>query len=342
MATIVHAGTPNVVSLRHEVDRRSSLLFVDWKLNNYCNYRCSYCRPQFHEGTVKGPPVSQIYALVEQISRQRSDKAWKHFHFTGGEPTAYEPLLEVLQELKRLGFTSSVITNGSKSTNWWKSSRSLLDEIFFTFHIEMTQRRHFTRVLSAVCGGEAMVHVNVTMLPTRFAECLDVANSVAASHTDASVSLKPLIQTNQELYPYTDEQKAVLRSWFKASVGRRFTRRAKSQMVAEFDDGRSELLPASRLISRGLNKFRGWRCNVGVETLAVTADGRIFRGNCRVGGQIGSLAAGLDEYPIQPVICTQDACFCAGDVCTEKRRVATTADAPLRSVFRNIPLRVVG
>lgn len=336
MSTEAMAPEAQPTMLRHEVQSRTRLVFVDWKLNNFCNFRCSYCRPQFHEGTVTGPPTERVFALIDQIGAAHPERSWKHFHFTGGEPTAYEPLPQLLSRIKDRGFTTSIISNGSRPAVWWRDAAVLLDEIFFTFHVEMTQLRHLEKVLSAVSGGQSLVHVNVTMLPSRFDECFSVASHIARSWSSLSVSLKPLIQANGSVYGYTPKQQQVLKTWSKPSVGRPFTRRAKSQMIVHYAQGGSELLPASRIIARGLNRFTGWECNVGLETLAINADGKIFRGNCRVGGEIGTLGEGIADWPTAPVVCTKAACYCAGDICTEKRQMQLSAvvAAPQRRVVR--------
>ena len=42
-------------------------LFIDWMLGNTCNFSCSYCDPNVHNGTTPWIDIKQIDGLVTQI-----------------------------------------------------------------------------------------------------------------------------------------------------------------------------------------------------------------------------------------------------------------------------------
>jgi hypothetical protein len=157
------------------------------------------------------------------------------------------------------------------------------------------------------------------MLPSRFDECFTIAKELAEDFSEISLSLKPLIKPTSELYDYTDTQMEMLRSYYKPVDPVKFSMRAKGEMMVRFDDGSTDKMPASRIVSRGLNSFLGWECNIGLESLAINANGEIFRGNCRVGGQIGSVQDGIYSIPDKPIRCMRRLCFCATEICSEKK-----------------------
>ncbi len=45
-------------------------------------------------------------------------------------------------------------------------------------------------------------------------------------------------------------------------------------------DGKFELVSVDEAISRGLNKWKGWKCSVGVRALYIDYDGGVWVGNC--------------------------------------------------------------
>ena len=45
-------------------------------------------------------------------------------------------------------------------------------------------------------------------------------------------------------------------------------------------DGKFELVSVDEAISRGLNKWKGWKCSAGVRALYIDYDGGVWVGNC--------------------------------------------------------------
>jgi hypothetical protein len=71
---------------------------------------------------------------------------------------------------------------------------------------------------------------------------------------------------------------------------------------------------ANDIIKKHLNQYKGWSCNIGLESLMINWDGEVHRATCRVGGSLGNIYNGTFEFPIQPIICTRDYCTCAADI----------------------------
>jgi organic radical activating enzyme len=314
------------ISVGHTVDARKSLLFVDWSLNNYCNYRCSYCPPHLHSGGIEGPELYQVVRLIKQIS-EGSPKPWKHFQFTGGEPTVYKYIGRALDLVKAQGHTAGLISNGSRSVSWWLDHESLIDEVTLSFHIEMADRRHFLNVIEHI-ESSINTHVNIAMLPDRFDECVNFANLIAANFEKVSITLKPLlIDFKTQLYPYNAHQRLLLQTY--GWPNRHPTERAKGHMLVTFSDGRREKLKASRLVALNYNSFLGWSCDIGLELICVKSSGEIYRGVCREGGQLGSVAEGIKYIPDAPVTCQRSICNCLADISVSKRKACGQLSIPL-------------
>ena len=85
--------------------------------------------------------------------------------------------------------------------------------------------------------------------------------------------------------------------------------------------GEESVLSSHYLISTQENNWKGWKCYAGVEQIIVDLDGRVWRGWCKVGKQLGWIQRGRRlVFPKDPIICTKDFCHCNFDImCTKEK-----------------------
>jgi hypothetical protein len=76
----------------------------------------------------------------------------------------------------------------------------------------------------------------------------------------------------------------------------------------------SQIIHANDIIKLHLNKYKGWTCNAGIESLMINWDGEIHRATCRVGGSLGNIYQDTFVGPTNPITCTRDWCTCAADI----------------------------
>ena len=74
------------------------LFAVSWILGRFCNYKCSYCWPYANSQTPDYLDQTIYYNTVNEIERQAQLNGFNEFHwsFSGGEPTAYKGLLNLV------------------------------------------------------------------------------------------------------------------------------------------------------------------------------------------------------------------------------------------------------
>lgn len=78
-----------------------------------CNFDCPYCHnPDLVQGRPASPPISSLAGLMEFLHRRRG--LLDGVVITGGEPSLQPDLAEVCQEIKSLGFSIKLDTNGSR------------------------------------------------------------------------------------------------------------------------------------------------------------------------------------------------------------------------------------
>lgn len=118
-------------------------------ISDYCNYKCSYCWPGAHAGTMKFPRITDTYKhnikkYCKWVQNNNIDIRNFYFHYSGGEPTMFPYFTEYLEFVKNEipnGY-SGVQTNGSRTMNWWKRNIKCLDQVSVSVHVKQADIEH--------------------------------------------------------------------------------------------------------------------------------------------------------------------------------------------------------
>ena len=102
------------------------------------------------------------------------------------------------------------------------------------------------------------------------------------------------------------------------------------QLAVLTDDNRKVLASIEDIVAAKLNKFQGWTCNTGVQSLYIDFDGNVWNGNCSGGvgkwllkankpawGHLGNIDQGF-SIPKETVICPYKTCGCGSDIVVTK------------------------
>jgi len=315
------APTSLPLRMQHARPELARLTLVDWTLGNTCNYACSYCPPRLHDGSAAWPDPARVLAFCDRlIAHYSSLHRQLLFQFSGGEPTVYPHFLELIQHLHQRACKVGVISNASRTLRWWREALPHLDQAVLTHHIEFVDLNHFIEVTRCLASN-IRTHVNVTMHPQRFDECLANAQRIAAACPDITLTLKPLlIDFGSTPYAYTNPQRDTIRTTAFPIRRTRPLQESRGLMQITYDDGHIETRKAADLIVTSQNRFKDWECHAGIELLAIDFSGNIFRALCRQDGPIGHIDDQHLDLPTQPVMCTREVCHCATDLMTSRHR----------------------
>jgi organic radical activating enzyme len=311
------------VRIEHGDAWHATVTVVDWCLGNTCNQHCSYCPAALNDGSVAWPELATAIAFCDRVISHHDALGRRvNFHFTGGEPTMYPGLIELLRFVKRRGATTGLLSNGSRSTAWWEQVWPLLDAVVLTYHVEFAKLDHFVEVARRLAVS-IKTHINVTMLPARFDECREHAESIAARCEGATMTLKPLlVDFKDQMYPYTAEQKLVLQRGCAPSRPLHADRGVRGSMRCVYDDGASTTRPAADFVIAGDNQWRHWMCNAGIESIAVNTRGEVYRAVCREGGLVGRIQDATLSLPAAAIRCEKRSCSCLSDIMITKWKTA--------------------
>lgn len=335
--------TGELVELGFEDPRDSNRVVVEWLLASVCNYRCSYCPDELHDGRMRWP----LWNFVEPFCRRVVEHYRSRditFLLTGGEPTLYPRLFDLADLLHELGAAVAVLSNGSRRIEWWQRAVGRLDEAILSYHPEFAALNRFTEVVQLL-APRIPVQVNVVMTPERFDDGLAAAAAIEQVPGNVVVHRKPLMDNWTGVHSYDDQQRLRLMDANGVGGGRSPVPAGtllKGHIVGRGSGGGARRVAPIELIVQGTNRWRGWTCSVGRDTLFVRG-GAVYRAACRVGGQIGWMVDEELPLPTEPVRCTRDSCTCIAGIKSAKRAdEATGQPVQVRPGSQVVPSAAVG
>ncbi|NQZ02267.1 MAG: hypothetical protein HRT45_16540 [Bdellovibrionales bacterium] len=305
---------------------RENILSISWDMSAVCNYSCSYCDPCYHDGRDKMPSWEATENFFKQIREQaRGKRVW--IEMKGGEPTLWNELEQFLDFCKQQdNWDINLVSNGSRRAKWWQDNYQKLSAITLSFHAEKAEVEHFRSVLDEI-GRSYKASVLVLMLPNRFEKCENAIESLRSEFPYVQKSPILIMDpfNDNQIYNYSAEQKnklADLRKW-RAQIDKlpdNFQHVPTPDLCKVFyDNDHNEPRTGGEILkSQGLNRFRDWECQAGIERLHISTDGTVFRGQCKNNGSIGSIYDDKFDLPTEPTICSFETCHCNPEICISK------------------------
>jgi hypothetical protein len=225
-------------------------------------------------------PLEVYKSTVDEIKRQARANGFNQFHwsFSGGEPTAYKHLLELIKYLDDGALTPyqsvHMTTNLSPSLKWWSTwcnHTSLLQRksITASFHDEFAKEQEFGDKCLQLMYDQVHVTINQVMVPEKFYELYERLERF--NKKGINVTLKPQSDVNASsiVEGYTDDMVRLMQTGFpQQDAGE------EVYQIVLYDQNNQEYLfdQAERFNAFGFNKFTNWSCNSGYQSV-------IIRGN---------------------------------------------------------------
>ena len=313
------------------------LLRIQYTLSDICNYKCWYCFPGSNTGITRWPDINVIKVNLARLinyylESKIVDKV--QLNLLGGEPTLWPDLGEFIEYISlNTKCTISVQTNASRTLRWWEKYGQYFDHVGISIHHERVDIDHISNVASILVSKKVSVLAVVLMDHTAWDKCIGLVDDLKKTKTKFMVLAKP-IHINGVIN-YTTEQKKYLNVSLKRIPSlkilwqNRILYKEIMKYKAIFDDGSKVKIDSEHyFILNGLNKFKGWECNLGVNFIAISKFGEVT-GTCL------QRLYGMDTFynvndidfvkkfnpVIKPVICEKNTCLCAGETSLPKRIV---------------------
>ena len=109
-----------------------------------CNFDCSYCPPHIHDNHspfMSWEKFEQAFDLVSYV-----EASYKECVLTGGEPTLYEKIIDLVTLANSKGYRCRINTNGTASLSTYQKLLDLGSILSFSLHSEFTNDKVLNKI----------------------------------------------------------------------------------------------------------------------------------------------------------------------------------------------------
>jgi len=295
------------------------LFSVSWILGRFCNYNCSYCWPYARSDKLDHYDFEIYVNTVDEIKRQARQNGFTEFHwsFSGGEPTTYKNLIDLIRVLEEDVVSPyqsiHMTTNLSPGSKWWKAWCSAVENlqrksITASYHDEFAKEQEFGDKCLQLINEGVFVTVNQVMVPEKFWELYERCQRFV--ERGINVTLKPQSDptASNVVNGYTDEMLTLMRQEFPQKY-----QQQELLQISLYDDQNQEYLidQAERFNAFNFNKFRGWHCNSGFQSVIIRGD-EVKRSYSCHDEILGTIEQGFELFQ-KPKICITPTCVSSAD-----------------------------
>ncbi len=302
---------------------------ITWQVNDVCNYKCSYCNPgnfgANHKNLSTDRYIENLRKMVSHF-KQNGYESFRFF-FSGGEPSIWPPLIPILEYIRSEvpGALIAINTNLSRPLSWWEKNYLLFNDIVGSFHVEFCDQKNYLNNMLFLQDKMDYMVCRLLMHDERFQEVVDFSNLLKENLDNYMIEYAALFEAmspHSDMHYYQDEWK---REFLKTHTLEQQQKVPKIQReaplpsycVEHYKDGSVMNHNSNRLVSEGMNDFRGWKCWIN-DAIFITPVGEIRIASCNMGKIIGNMHEENIQFSSGPVICKQARCNCGTDIGIKK------------------------
>lgn len=279
---------------------------IEWNLGKRCNYDCTYCPESIHDNS---SVHTDIKILKKAIDRLATLGKKIRLSFTGGEPTVHPKFEELLTYCRDSGINwISVTTNGTRKSQWYLQQP--VDQWVYSLHFETDDWcRVIETIITVASSWQKSILVNVMAYHLRMIDVKNATSQLKINNVPLGIRRIRWTEGDHDIFDdnrYDPDDLA----WISESYST-----VKPNVI--IDD--TKLMHSNDVIKLHLNKFNGWTCAAGVESLMINWDGEVHRATCRVGGSLGNIYNDTFVNPATDVVCSRNWCTCSADIPLTKR-----------------------
>ena len=317
-----------------EVRSTMDVFTVMWLPTNKCTYDCYYCldvdRGVQHE---KGATWDQTKDFFEEIFEHYTKLGFKNYSIgiSGGEPTVFSKLPEACEYLKSkkkegLEIVIMLNTNLYRSKKWMSDIVDNVDSIGVSYHIDQVDQDEFLEKIKFL-EGRVGLSIRLMLNKERFWDVVNFGKRLMDRPGMYMLDYAPIFEVEsmrEVMYDYDDEEKQrfINENSFVENYRLKFpVKRDLFDWYHEvvYKNGTTERMNASDIVSKRLNSFEEWECDIGKTSLQFSYNGEMYTAGCGV-QRLGNWLTDDYELPTEGVICPRKVCFCGFDIMVPKRK----------------------
>lgn len=274
--------------------------FIYWYLGNKCNYRCSYCHPDYYNGQHYWHPQELVVSVVNKFKNSL-------VIFSGGEPTFHPNLLDIFQNIDN-SCTLGLVSNGSRPLHLYENliATRKKTRVIFSYHYKDVDHDDFFHKAVALASNDKCEFVITFLLPTdhHWDNCLDFYYKLKNQGLIVQPKLRfenyrinNIIQRDQE---YTEEQV----TWALKENN------SIDEGIMLYDNKFKHLRSVSSqyLLADNITNFVGWKCFAKRNNLLIYPNGDVVTGLCAQHSKLGNIFTSINYEPTAAETCRTNLC----------------------------------
>lgn len=315
-----------------EIKAKEKYLSINWQVNNFCNYSCTYCNPGNYIGD--SPNLGNLETYIQNLDiiiTKYEQQNYRHFKFffSGGEPTAWKNFIPIAEWMRERipDSTIAVNTNLSRPLAWWEKYHYLFDDIVASFHVEHADKDKYLEKSLYLCDKVNYLASKMLMHDERFWEVVEYGELLKQILPNYFIEWTPLfdeISTNAGPWNYTDPEKSEflkLHSSEHLQTVDKPWRPTPCISHAVWDDGTEDVCNSNDIIVKDANFFEGWECTIG-DAVFINQIGNVSMGSCGQAGMVGNILSDVSQVGPKQLICAKSHCTCGTDIIIPKRDIS--------------------
>jgi MoaA/NifB/PqqE/SkfB family radical SAM enzyme len=285
---------------------------VIWTVTTVCNYSCSYCPSDLHDGKYRWP--ENYRPIIDLINKWRDGPIT--IDILGGEPTLWPKFTDFCKDITNSSphFTKLIFSsNGARSLRYWRDFDAPISSLGLSFHPEEADVDHFLKVVETLHNRYPLTIWLMLSYPH-----LDLIKKVFEELKKFKVKVRVMSVVGKEnnihstiltdLPEYTDFS-------VSSKLDQALPFRGPPFRTFASDGIESIAIDPQDLINRKEDAFKGWNCYVGSDTLYITPEGNVTGSSCSVGKTYGNVFTDQNiSITTAPIKCPYDYCGCGSDV----------------------------
>lgn len=318
---------PNLIAIRPAKDPYVSII---WQVNNFCNYRCSYCNEGNWSGKYKHDgEVAPLLANLDKLINYYQEQGYVNFKvfFSGGEPTLWKNLTPVMKFFKdRLdkNVTLGINTNLSRKISWWEENWFYIDDVVASYHPEFANKENFFEIAEFLQAKINYLCLRMMVVEELFDSILAIGDEVRQRLKNYNLEFVPLLKemsTGAVPWTYTDPR--ITEFLNNHSFETKLTVPKPNLSIdisstEHYDDGTSKVLNSNRIVAENRNFFKGWTCNVN-ESIFIGPSGTMSAASCGQGPVLGNIFTSFN-FTQNNIVCQKEYCHCGTDILITKHK----------------------
>jgi organic radical activating enzyme len=317
---------PNLIAI---LPTEEPYVSITWQVNNFCNYRCSYCNEGNWSGKYKNdgavaPLLSNLDELIDHY-QQLGYVNFKVF-FSGGEPTLWKnitPVMKFFKERLDKHVTLGINTNLSRKLSWWEENWFYIDDVVASYHPEFANKENYFEISEFLQTRINYLCLRMMVVEEKFDELLAVGDEVRSRLKNYNLEFVPLLKemsTGAVPWTYIDPKitEFLNNHGFESKLSVPKPNLSIGISSSEhYDDGTKKILNSNRIVAENRNFFKGWTCNVN-ESIFIGPSGAMSAASCGQGPVLGNIFTNF-SFPKDSIICQKDYCHCGTDILITKK-----------------------